>query len=141
MEASIHVSCLTLEFLTAYEQMCRDIYVTKTRMHLIEEKIRFHRDTKTPGGICDMTLYALLSREMPVRCLTEIQPDGSVFDDNVNAARGFLGMTTYVMRDGIKQVHRESGRWFVTAVDGRTFPLNNFHFQGGAKPILGRLPM
>lgn len=140
MEASIHVSCLTLDFLKSYEQMCHDIYVTKSRFHLIEDKIRFHKETNTPGGICDMTLYALLSRELPVQCLTEVQDDGSVFDDNINAARGFLGMDTYRMLGGIKEVYRDNGLWKVTSKDGRTFRLNNFHFQGGAKAIIRQLP-
>lgn len=139
MEASIHVSCLTRDFLDAYVKMCHDIYVTKSRFSLIEEKIRFHRETGTPGGICDMTLYALLSREMDVRCLTEIQPDGSIFDDNINAARGFLGMDTYVMMNGLKQIFRDNNSWKVTSKDGRVFRLNNIHFQGGAKSIIRNL--
>lgn len=136
MAASIHVSFLTYDFLLAYERMCRDIYVTKTRLHLIEEKWRFHQETGKPGGICDMTIYYLLTKEFPVRALMDLQPDGSTFDDNINDNNGFLGPETFELKGGIKVLRTRNGIVEAKCVDGSYVRLNNLHFQGSAKKYI-----
>lgn len=136
MAASIHVSFLTYDFLLAYERMCRDIYVTKTRFHLIEEKIKHHQETGKPGGICDMTLYYLLTKEYPVRALMDLQTDGSTFDDNIRDNNGFLGSETFEREEGVKVLRRQGLFVEAKCVDGRYVRLNNLHYQGSAKKYI-----
>lgn len=136
MAASIHVSFLTYDFLLAYEKICRNIYVTKTRFNLIEDKIRFHKDTGAPGGICDMTIYYLLTKEFPVRALMDLQPDGSTFDDNISDNNGFLGAETWERLGGMKIIRNQGGVIEAKCIDGRWIRLNNLHFQGSAKKYI-----
>lgn len=139
MAATIHASFLTYEFCVAFQSLCRDIYVTKSRFSLIEPKIRYHKETGAPGGICDMTLYYLLTKEMTVAKLLDVQSDGSTFDDNINDTLGFLGKNTFVLENG-KKVLRKNGT-VVEALcsDGRWVRLNNLHFQGGAKQYINAI--
>jgi len=136
MAASIHVSFLTYDFLLAYERMCRDIYVTKTRFHVIEQKIRDHEETGKPGGICDMTLYYLLTKELPVRALMDLQSDGSTFDDNVRDNNGFLGPETFERENDLKVLRRVDRRVEAKCVNGTYVQLNNLHYQGPAKKYM-----
>jgi len=134
--ASVHVSYLTMDFLLRFEQLCRNIYVTGSLFHLIEPKIRHHKENSIPGGICDMTLYYLLTKEMPVRALLDIQPDGSVFDDNINDSFGFLGKDTFVLTEGKKTIRKVGDRFEARCTTGQWIRINNLHFQGNAKQYI-----
>lgn len=136
MAASIHVSFLTYDFLVAYERMCRDIYVTKTHLHLIEDHWRLYRESGKPGGVCDMTIYYLLTKEMPVHALMDLQPDGSTFDDNINDSNGFAGPDTFAMENGMKVIRKRDGIVEAKCVDGTYVRLNNLHYQGPAKKYI-----
>jgi len=136
MAASIHVSFLTYDFLLAYEGLCRDIYVTKTKFHLVENKIRHHLETGKPGGICDMTIYYLLTKVVPVRALMDLQPDGSTFDDNINDTNGFLGQETFDRENGIKFIRNRDGIIEARCADGTFVRMNNLHYQGPAKKYI-----
>jgi len=139
MAATIHASFLTYEFTVKFQQLCRDVYVTKSRFSLIEPKIRYHRETGAPGGICDMTFYYLLTKEMPVVKLLDLQPDGSTFDDNINDTLGFLGKHTFVLKDGRKVLRKTGPIIEALCTDGAWVRLNNLHFQGGAKQYINAL--
>jgi hypothetical protein len=136
MAASIHISFLTYDFLLAFEQLCRDIYVTKTKFHLIEEKIKHHQENGVLGGICDMTLYYLLTKELSVRALLDVQPDGSTFDDNINDNNGFAGPETFARENGIKVLRQTGMVVEAKCVDGTYIRLNNLHYQGSAKKYI-----
>ena len=136
MAASIHISFLTYDFVLAFERLCRDIYVTKTKFHLIEEKIKHHQENGIPGGICDMTLYYLLTKELVVRPLLDIQPDGTTFDDNINDTNGFAGPETFVHENNIKVLRQNGIVVEAKCVDGSYIRMNNIHYQGGAKKYI-----
>jgi len=139
MAATIHVSCLTYDFCRAFERLCYDVYVSKTRFDLIEPKIRYHQETGAPGGICDMTFYYLLTKELPVAKLLDQQTDGSCFDDNLNDSLGFQGKSTFVLRDGRKVLRRIGSTVEALCADGQWVRMNNLHFQGGAKQYINVL--
>jgi hypothetical protein len=139
MAATIHVSSLTLEFTLAFERLCHDIYVSRERFALIEPKIQYHQTTGAPGGVCDMTLYYLLTKELPVTKLLDRCPDGSTFDDNVNDSLGFNGPNTFVLQSGRKVLRHRGVRVEALCTDGQWVRLNNVHFQGGAKQYINAL--
>jgi hypothetical protein len=130
MAGSVASSSLTIPFLDAFIQLCRDIYVTKTKFHLIQPKIQYHKDHGKPGGICDMTLYYLLSKELPIHNLLNRQEDGSTYDDNINDTLGFDGPKTFLLRDGIKDLSIVDSKVYARLVSGGVVKLNNLHFQG-----------
>jgi hypothetical protein len=83
-----------------------------------------------------MTLYYLLTKEMPVRALLDIQPDGSVFDDNINDSFGFLGKDTFVLTEGKKTIRKVGDRFEARCTPGQWIRINNLHFQGNAKQYI-----
>lgn len=131
MAGNVATSCLTIPFLDAFIQLCRDIYVTKTKFHLIQPKIQYHKDHGKPGGICDMTLYYLLSKELTIHNLLDKQEDGSTYDDNINDTLGFDGPKTFSLGShGIKDLSVVDSKVYARLVSGDVVKLNNLHFQG-----------
>jgi hypothetical protein len=139
MVGCIHNGLLTLEFCNQFVQLCFDIYLTKTKLHLIEPKVKWHVSNKQAGGICDMTLYHLLASEklIDVFDLNQvIEVDGipCTFDHNINSAVGYRGPITYKMNGSMKQVEKEGDHFFITEVGThQKIRALTFHFQGGAK--------
>jgi hypothetical protein len=129
MHASVHNSFLTLEFCLKFEKMCRDIYVTKERFNLIEEKINYHK--KVVGGVCDMTLYYLLAREMDHINLSVPAEDGSISDHNIN-----ISENKFRMKNGIKEIVVADNAYYGVLLDGKKTRFNNLHFQGPAKQYI-----
>jgi hypothetical protein len=139
MAGSVAVSCLTIPFLDAFRQLCRDIYVTKTKFYLLQPKIQYHKDHGKPGGICDMTLYYLLSKKLAIHNLLDRQADGSTYDDNINDTLGFDGPGTFSLTSqGIKDLSIVDTKVYARLVSGGVVKLNNLHFQGlNGKKIIG----
>jgi len=141
MVGSIHNGLLTPEFCRAFVKLCSDIYVNKTKMNLLEPKIRHHQEKKVKGGICDMTLYYLLAKEKILDVLDLNQPlvmEGapSVFDHTVFSSSGYKGEQTYVVRPNtIKQIEKSGDQYlFVEQGSGKRIRALSLHFQGHSKP-------
>ncbi len=133
---NIAISCVTTEFLDVFVQLCFDIYVNKTKLHIIQPKIDFHRQTGSPGGICDMTLYYFISKMIPVINLTDLRNDMSSFDINIHDPYGFNGDYTYKLVSGVKELEIKDNTVYAKTVDGKPVRLNNLHFQGNGKRLL-----
>lgn len=154
MVACIHNSLLTLKFCEAFIQLCFDIYTNKSKFHLIEPKIEWHRSTRCGGGICDMTLYHLLHEHRLVPGMVDFNEprliDGEccVFDHNLSDRYGFSGENTYELRKGTKSVVKKDGKFYLKtrrdASRGGNHPVNegslrntvrtlSLHFQGSKK--------
>lgn len=140
MVGSIHNGLLTLEFCNKFVQLCSDIYITKTKMHLIQPKINYHRDNKVPGGICDMTLYYLLAKEkllevLDLNQLMTLEGVPSAFDHTVFCTSGYKGETTYALQPNtMKQIEKKDGHYFFVDLEGRRVRALSLHFQGHSKP-------
>jgi len=134
--ASIHTSCITIDFTNEFIQLCKDIYVNKTKHHLIEDKIRNHVENNIPGGICDMTLHAILSRTLKVNNLNSFINGESTFNDNINDSYGPNGRNTFKMTGSLIEITREGTRFYVYTNDGKKIRLNSIHFQGQAKNLI-----
>jgi len=138
----IHNVLLTRKFCDTFAALCSDVYVNKTKLSLIEPKIKWHRDNRQAGGICDMTLYHLLASERLLRVfdlnqILEVDGVPCTFDHNINIAGGYKGEATYRMKGPMKQIRKEEGHFFiqeVAATVGHEVRALSFHFQGGAKP-------
>lgn len=65
LSSSIHNSYLTKKFCESYINLYMDIYKNKSKLYLISNKIKNHyKDGKyINGGICDMTLYGILTNK------------------------------------------------------------------------------
>ncbi len=154
MVACVHNSLLTLEFCEAFIQLCFDVYTDRSKFHLIEPKIEWHRRMRYGGGICDMTLYHLLHEHRLVPGMIDLNEprliDGEwcVFDHNLSDRYGFLGEKTYELKSGTKLVLKRDGKFYLKtqrdASQGGLYPAKedslpntvrtlSLHFQGGKK--------
>ena len=142
MVSCIHNSILTVELCDAFIQLCSDIYINKSKFHLIEGKIKWHKDNDKPGGICDMTLCHLITEHKMVDNIIDMNEvfeyDGEpcVFDHNISIPYGFDGEDTYVMNNGIKQLTKSGGKHYGLTKSGKRIRFLSIHFSGGRKVIL-----
>jgi len=141
MVGSIHNALLTPEFCDKFIRLCSDIYINKTKLALIEPKIRFHREKGVPGGICDMTLYYLLAKEklldvLDLNQLLLVEGTPAAFDHTVFCASGYTGEQTYVLRPNtMKQIEKSGDQHlFVVQGSGQHVRALSLHFQGHSKP-------
>ena len=65
LSSSIHNSYLTKKFCESYINLYMDIYKNKSKLYLISNKIQNHykNGRYINGGICDMTLYGILTNK------------------------------------------------------------------------------
>ena len=56
MSGSIHSGLLNKEFFNKFEDLYSDIFINKSKYHLIENKVKFHQNFGN-GGISDGTLF------------------------------------------------------------------------------------
>lgn len=143
MVGCVHNGLLSMEFCNAFIQLCFDIYVSKTKFHLIQPKIKWHVEGSHGGGICDMTLYHLLASEhildvLDLNQILMIKGEPCTFDHNINMAVGYKGIDTYLKKGTMKQVMKEGDSFYITERDdvnthGKKIRALTFHFQGRAK--------
>ena len=93
MSGSIHSGLLNKQFFNKFEDLYSDIFVNKSKYHLIENKVKFHENFGN-GGICDMTLFYLIyiANKENIQNLLSINTDknteGVVFMNDLNDSEG-----------------------------------------------------
>ena len=133
MSASAHFSYWTigameemLEFLiSSYENKVPEIY----------EKWEWHEKTGTPGGICDMTLLYLFSRQYRGNVLnTDVQLSPLLFDQVMSDSKNH-GIEFLTMKNGhTKAVFKNAdGKLCYKSVKAQLYPVLYIHAQGGDK--------
>jgi hypothetical protein len=131
--AAGHVSYWTELGLARFCDLIDHIYTH--RLDKLEEKWNWHQRTKTPGGICDMTLLWLFSRENEIPILTRVRDD-TTFDENINISENHLP-NEYRMHEGYKEItwrgHQPYGYNLVLR---KPIRFNALHFQGTAKELM-----
>lgn len=138
MAASVHNARLTRHYLQRFAELSNEIYVRGSGFNLIAEKVRFHRDNQIDGGVCDMTLHHILSREIDVQNLGH-PVDGCVFDYRFGTAEGDELQSQYAVDRGHKIIDRRGDGIYIEDVRGSKIRLLSIHFQGLAKKFVGVL--
>ena len=132
MVGSIHNALIDIDFCNKFIQLCFDVYDNRTKFYLIDEKIKWHRETGMPGGICDMTLYYLLHSEKIIDNIVDLNVPFShngnredvMFDNNISETIG------YESNNNIKTIIKTERGCFFKTVDGRLIKTASIHFQG-----------
>ncbi len=112
----------------------------KNNRALLIEKWNYQQVHNLPGGICDMTLLYLWSKQCGETKITNtmkeftVESGMAVIDNNINSTESYtddryayhalFNMKKVTFRDGIPYLHRSDGTKIQTLV---------LHFQGGAK--------
>lgn len=145
-ESSGHSAFWTADALADCCAYCVRAYADPAERARLEAKWQHHRDTGTPGGICDMTLFYLWAERQPPGAVRNVTAaaGGAVFDHNAGMTLGSVPGEYPLGPDGLKPVAWRDGRPHVTPTAGgdavRFFTL---HLQGpgkGAIPALYRGP-
>jgi hypothetical protein len=146
MSNSIHSGLLDKKFVLEFEKLYEDIYINKSKLHLIKEKINYHTKNNNfvNGGICDMTLYYLLNQEkiIDVENLLEnkvINNKKIVFMNNINNGEGPDSKEQYELINNIIKIQKSSNgedNYLYDKINKQFLILMNIHFQGGAKSLM-----
>jgi len=141
MSNSIHCALLNQIFCDSFTDLYIDIYVNKTKHYLIKDKIDWHKRTKTPGGICDMTLYYLLvsHKLLKVQNLYELK-DGKVFMNHLGNNEGIYSdqyNTSFntILNKKLLKINFKNNTIF-DKINNLDYRLMNIHFQGVSKKLL-----
>lgn len=146
MGASIHIGLINREFCEKFERLFNDIYINGSKFNLIEKKISAHRKDgeMVGGGVCDMTLYYLMSKlkMLDYQNLAVPVKNGDkryVFMNNIRGSGGYLGGKQYRV-DGKGVIEIKKGKqdnFIYDEIEKRYDVICNIHFQGGMKKFMG----
>lgn len=141
MSNSIHCGLLNKDFCDKFVVLYTELYVTKSKYYLINEKIKYHTDKNGKyinGGVCDMTLYYILASEKIIDVQNLLEPNqGYVFMNNINNGEGYESKEQYRMKDGVLQLDFSSNKCEIfDEKENNKYQLFNIHFQGRGKKFL-----
>jgi len=121
------------------EKFCdfmQECYTNDDSFTPLWEKWVWHRDNQIPGGICDMTVLWHFVRQNPAFILTEVLPDNTTFDHNINSSENYL-KNEYEMKGPIKNIQfHDNVPHCKNLITGEMVKFHNLQFQGGAKPLM-----
>lgn len=146
--ACISNGLITLEFCEVFMQLCKDIYLTKTKLNWIRPKIVWHAKNNEPGGVCDMTLCNLIvSKNMVSHPLHNtnatilFQKEMCTFDHQFASAFGYNGEPTFVIdpQTKLKAFQKKNGKYYFITTSGLPVRALSLHFQGTAKRVLEKI--
>ena len=136
VSASGHASYWTLDALRGFCDFMHRTYTSERGLSTLQVKWAWHMLTRTPGGICDMTLLYLWSLGKDVVNNAKVI-DGATFEHNINGA-GNLIKDEYRMHEGIKEISWEGTEyphgWHEHRQEWVRF--NAIHFQGKSKRLM-----
>jgi len=133
--ASAHVSYWTLETIKQFCLFILTIY-SKTEMpkEILETWNRISSGSKL-GGISDMTMLQLFSREKQTLLLNNVV-GGETFDNNINTSENFYP-NEYVMVNLIKKINWRHGLPYgINQLENEEVKFNALHCQGASKVLL-----
>lgn len=133
MAASAHFSYWKLE--TMKEMLDFLIVSYKNKLHDIYEKWNWHKETNTPGGVCDMTLLYLFVKQYKGTVLNTDEIMQPLLFDQVMSDNRNHGVEFITMKNGhTKAVFKTSeGKMCYKSTDEQLFPVLYIHAQGGDK--------
>lgn len=142
MVGCIHNGLITLELCNIFIKLCFDIYENGSKLHLIQDKIEYHKMNNLGGGICDMTLFWLIYSEnlcniFDLNDIIIFENEECVFDHNINNDYGINGENTYIMNNyGRKEIIIKDNKRYIKTNDNKFIRLLSVHFAGPAKKLL-----
>lgn len=136
MSNCIHTSVLTRNYIKSFIDLCHEVYVSKTKQHLITGKVDYHKTHA--GGICDMTLtYLLNQQKMNISNLMDPSKGIGIIMNHIKTNEGDLGTGQYEMIDGLLTIYKtDNSHYLYDKIRMKYTLLQNIHFQGASKRLL-----
>ena len=142
MDASLHSGLLDLDFCKSFNKLYEDIYINKSKFHLIEEKYKHHIENNLKGGVCDMTMYYLIDKLNLIDVQNLMKPvqdkfgNPYIFVNNFNLAEGFYGKKNFKFsRKKVKIIEK---KYIYDEINNQKISIAGIHFQGTAKRYLNK---
>jgi hypothetical protein len=141
MSYSIHCGLLNEEFTKNFIDLYDDLYVNKSKFHLIEDKIKYHTKNGVfeGGGICDMTLYYLLENEKMIDVQNLLLPiNNRLFINNINSGEGCESKNQFMINNfNLINIEYIDDKYVVhNTLNNKKEQILNIHFQGAAKRFM-----
>ena len=137
MAHSIHAALISQNMCIEFEKLYEDLYINESKLHLIENKINFHKNEHggyRAGGICEMTMCYVLSNEKIIEVQNLLEPsvgkDGEtyVFNKIISSGEGAVSKSPY---------HNNIIAYTIfDNINKKNYNLMSIHFQGGSKQLL-----
>ena len=124
--ASLHSAFVNIDFLDQFVSMCFEYYQNESKLKILQEKYNFHKETNQDGGICDMTLLYLYSKENEVVNLLDSGFDHTLTSDESSKSN------YYRIKDDIKDIVVSDGKVMVKTFTDDYTEMNTLNFQGNA---------
>lgn len=142
--AGVHSSLVNLEFCEIYKNLIIDIFIKKTKIDFIDEKINFH--LSNPGSFCDMTIYSYIVQNELIKVDNTMVPRDYlgkkfIFTNSYATAEGFNFRDQYKLFRGKQLIKRDKSVNSNYIIDKRTKEkhyIANIHFQGKQKRFLNK---
>ena len=136
MRACIHNSLLTFDICQKFIDLSFDIYVNKTKLHLLKPLIEYFFQNDFKGGVSDMALFYLLRKNVQN---INIPFNGGVFMHNLNIGEGWQSKSQYELTEDlsgnyiINITKKDNEYQIYDIVNKKFYNLYSIHFQGTAK--------
>tara|TARA_Y100000816_G_C26070778_1_gene563199 strand:- start:976 stop:1527 length:552 start_codon:yes stop_codon:yes gene_type:complete len=122
--ASLHCAVVNLEFLSNFVSMCLEYYQDENKMSILREKYDYHTSKGQPGGICDMTLLYLYSKDNEVVNLLDYGFDHTITSDESSKSN------YYIIKNDLKDYFVYDGKIKVKNFTEEYEVLHTLNFQG-----------
>jgi len=134
--SSCHFSYWTLEGLENFTSFCIEAYHNKTIREQLESKWKWHNDHNKLGGVSEMTLLYLWSKDNPrVSNSSKVASDMTI-DHSINTSTNYLE-DEYQMQLGVKKIIFKNGiPYGFNKVLNKEIRFLCIHCQGTAKILM-----
>ena len=130
-----HISYWTREMIDSFCDYLVNVYESVPQ--LILDKWAWHRNTGTPGGVCDMTmLYMWAKGHCNIANFTK-PIGGAVFDYNINSPENYT-INDFTTRFGAKTITFRDRQPYGRTQKGELMRFRSLHFQGAIKAQMCR---
>jgi len=122
--ASIHCAMLNLDFMECFVSFVFEHYQDDDKLKILKDKYDFHQETNNSGGICDMTLLYLYSKDNEIENLLDIGFDHTITSDESSTAN------YYKLVSGMKDITVKDGKFYAKTFRDDFQILHSLNFQG-----------
>lgn len=130
------VSYWTLAGLESFCDFMFQAYTSAEGLAELRKKWQWHQESGWHGGVCDMTLLYLFSKEHHVEGICQVR-DHTAFDHNINVSENYHPDEYMMTAGGVKTLKWQDNQPYAyNLVLNDWVRFNSLHFQGGAKRLI-----
>lgn len=130
-----HSSFWSLDGISRVCSYILDSYKDPKKFDILKDKWRYHQEEKVPGGVCDMTVLYMFSKENEVFLTNKIL-NSAVFDHCVTISENYF-VDEFEMSGPIKKlIFQDLNFYGLPKTGGEPVRFRGIHCQGSSKQLL-----